>query len=137
MRPYEHVDFSYTDAPEDHLHVNLRATWSKANDYYNKLDNSAAYYAAVCLHPHYKYYCDNSWADKPEWLNTASAGFQRLWQTYKPQRQRALATRTPVATITGGIDDIIGAFIRRNNNEEADEDEYERWKTQELEWSRE
>ncbi|PZC88351.1 Dimer-Tnp-hAT domain containing protein, partial [Pyrenophora tritici-repentis] len=87
--------------------------------------------------PYYKYYCDNSWADKPEWLNTASAGFQRLWQTYKPQHQRPLTARTSTITIASGIDDVIGAFIRRKNNEEADEDEYERWKTQEPEWSRE
>jgi hypothetical protein len=40
--------------------------------------------------------------------------------------------------ITGEIDDVIGAFISRNdNNEGVDEDDYERWKTQEPEWSRE
>ncbi|RYN60367.1 hypothetical protein AA0117_g13082 [Alternaria alternata] len=136
-RPYERVNFNYSDAPEDRIHINLRAAWSKANNYYNKLDNSPAYYAAVCLHPYYKHYCDNSWADKPEWLSTASAGFQRLWQTYKPQHQRPLAARTSATTIANGIDDVIGAFIRRKNNVEADEDEYERWKTQEPEWNRE
>ncbi|KAI0603803.1 hypothetical protein TUN205_11958, partial [Pyrenophora tritici-repentis] len=65
-RSYEQVDFNPPDAPEDHLFVNLRAAWSKANDYYNKLDRSPAYYAATCLHPYYKYYCENSWVDKPE-----------------------------------------------------------------------
>jgi hypothetical protein len=74
-RPYKQVDFNYTDAPEDHLHVNLRAAWSKANNYFNKLNNSPVYYAAVCLYLYYKYYCENSWADKPEWLTAANAGF--------------------------------------------------------------
>ncbi|KAG9375521.1 hypothetical protein A1F94_013912 [Pyrenophora tritici-repentis] len=46
-RSYEQVDFNPPDAPEDHLFVNLRAAWSKANDYYNKLDRSPAYYAAT------------------------------------------------------------------------------------------
>ncbi|KAI1591535.1 hypothetical protein PtrCC142_011775, partial [Pyrenophora tritici-repentis] len=43
------------------------------------------YYAATCLHPYYKYYCENSWVDKPEWLTSANAGFLQLWQSYKPQ----------------------------------------------------
>ncbi|KAB2100112.1 hypothetical protein AG0111_0g11741 [Alternaria gaisen] len=37
--PYEQVDFNHAEASEDYLHVNLRAAWSKANDYYNNLDN--------------------------------------------------------------------------------------------------
>lgn len=137
-RPYEQVDFNHTDAPEDHLHINLRTAWSKANKYYDKLDRSPAYYAAVCLHPYYKYYCENSWADKPEWLTAANAGFQRLWQTYKPQRVRP-QLQSHRTTIASGIDDVIGAFTRRNNtrDEAAHDDEYERWRTQEPEWSRE
>jgi hypothetical protein len=136
-RPYKQVDFNHTDALEDHLSINLRTAWSKANKYYNKLNNLPAYYATVCLHPYYKYYCKNSWANKPEWLTTANARFQRLWQTYKPQRIRPPSC-TSTTTIADGIDDIIGAFVRRKNNKELeDEDEYERWKTQEPEWSRE
>jgi hypothetical protein len=45
--------------------------------------------------------------------------------------------QTTTTMITGGIDVVIGAFIHRNNNEGVDEDEYERWKTQEPECSRE
>jgi hypothetical protein len=58
--PYEGVDFNEPDAPEDHLAINLRAAWSKANAYYAKLEEYPVYYAAVILHPYYKYYCDNS-----------------------------------------------------------------------------
>jgi hypothetical protein len=49
-----------TIAPTDHLHINLRAAWNKANAYFNKLDDSLVYYAVTCLHPLYKYYCENS-----------------------------------------------------------------------------
>jgi hypothetical protein len=38
--PYEHVDFEANEAPEDHLPINIRAAWRKANSYYNKLDNT-------------------------------------------------------------------------------------------------
>lgn len=74
-RPYERGNFNYADAPEGHTYINLRAAWSKANNHYNKLENSPAYYTAVCLYSYYKHYCDNSWADKLGWLNTANARF--------------------------------------------------------------
>jgi hypothetical protein len=136
-RPFERVDFNPTDAPEDHLIINLRAAWAKANKYYEKLDDSPAYYAAVCLDPYYKYYCDNSWANKPEWLTLANAGFQRLWSTYKPHRRPL--SRTTTTPATSGIDDVIGAFVHRSNNyrNEGHDDEFKRWKTQEPGWSRE
>jgi hypothetical protein len=135
-RPFERVDFNPTDAPEDHLIIDLRAAWAKANKYYEKLDDSPAYYAAICLHPYYKYYCDNSWANKPEWLTLANAGFQRLWSTYKPYRRPL--SRTTTTPATSGIDDVIGAFVHRSNNyrNEGHDDEFKRWKTQEPGWSR-
>ncbi|KAA8613238.1 hypothetical protein PtrV1_12146, partial [Pyrenophora tritici-repentis] len=61
-------------APEDHLPINLRAAWAKLNAYYTKLDESPAYFAATCLHPYYKNYCENSWRDKPSWLEANNLG---------------------------------------------------------------
>ncbi|KAG9382681.1 hypothetical protein A1F94_006602 [Pyrenophora tritici-repentis] len=83
-QPWIDVDFNaHNEAPEDHLHINLRAAWNKADAYYNKLDDSPVYYAATCLHPLYKYYCENSWSEKLEWIEAANKGFQRLWKSYK------------------------------------------------------
>jgi hypothetical protein len=45
-------------APKDYLAINLRAAILKARDYYNKLNNTPAYYAATILYPRYKNYCD-------------------------------------------------------------------------------
>jgi len=40
--PYSLVDFNaHAEALEDHLAINLRAAWRKADEYYNKLDDSA------------------------------------------------------------------------------------------------
>jgi hypothetical protein len=60
VEAYTDVDFNAPGAPEDHLAINVRAAWSKAKEYYIILDDSPAYYAANCLHPAYKHYCDNA-----------------------------------------------------------------------------
>ncbi|KAI0568187.1 Dimer-Tnp-hAT domain-containing protein, partial [Pyrenophora tritici-repentis] len=80
----------------------------------------------------------NSWVDKPEWLTSANAGFLQLWQSYKPQRTRPLS-QTTAKPRHRGIDDVIGALVRRNKAqvEAAHDDEYERWRTQEPEWTSE
>jgi hypothetical protein len=60
LKAYDNVNHDEANAPRDYLPINLRAAWAKANNYYAKLNDSPAYYAAVCLHPYYKYYCENS-----------------------------------------------------------------------------
>lgn len=134
-RPFEQVDFNaHPEAPEDHLKVNLLAAWAKANDYYSKLDASPAYYAAVCLHPYYKTYCDVAWADKAGWLSSANVAFQQLWAAYKPHRPRQSYT---AALSSNSIDEAISAILGRNVGQEAPLDEFERWKMQEPQWTQE
>jgi hypothetical protein len=63
---YAAVDYNaHPEAPEDHLATNLRAAWAKANDYYSKLDDLPAYYAATILYLYYKHYLNKVWSDKP------------------------------------------------------------------------
>ncbi|RAQ98639.1 HAT domain-containing protein [Stemphylium lycopersici] len=132
-RLFEQVDFNaHLEAPEDHLKVNLLAAWAKANDYYSKLDASPAYYAAVCLHPYYKTYCDVAWADKAGWLSSANVAFQQLWAAYKPHRPRQSYT---AALSSNNIDEAISAILGRNVGQEAPLDEFERWKMQEPQWT--
>ncbi|PZD27989.1 hypothetical protein A1F96_06269 [Pyrenophora tritici-repentis] len=108
--PYAHVNFNaHPEAPEDHLAINLKAAWRKANDYYDKLDRSPVYYAAVCLHLYYK--------------------FQQLWAEYKLVLPPILRPRAPQAS---SIDEVIGAFVNAgNDNEGVSLDEFERWKKHE------
>ena len=54
LLPYTSVDFEQTDAPEDHMAINLRAALTKLRLYHNKLSDSPAYYAAIILHPRYR-----------------------------------------------------------------------------------
>lgn len=130
---YEHVDFNaHAEAPEDHLAINLKAAWRKANDYYTKLDDSPAYYAATCLHPYYKYYCEHSWHDKPGWLEGNNRAFRQLWATYKtitaPAARRSAASSS--------IDDAIDAMANRDEGSELLADEYDCWRKYEPKWTR-
>ncbi|KAI0568968.1 hypothetical protein TUN199_11416, partial [Pyrenophora tritici-repentis] len=60
VESYSGVNYDEPSAPEDHIAINLRAAWAKANEYYIKLDDSPTYYAATSLYPAYKHYCDNA-----------------------------------------------------------------------------
>jgi hypothetical protein len=133
VKGYEAVDYNaHNEAPEDHLAINLRAAWAKANDYYSKLDLSPAYYAATILHPYYKTYCEVAWADKPEWLNANNRAFQALWGEYKGSPSRPAARRPRV--VVNDIDDAIEALVDPKASaaaaatDDSELDEYERWK---------
>ncbi|KAI2475921.1 hypothetical protein Ptr902_12747 [Pyrenophora tritici-repentis] len=108
VKAYEAVNYNaHNEAPEDHLAINLRAAWAKANDYYTKLDLSPAYYAATLLHPRYKTYCEVAWADKPEWLEANNRTFHELWAEYNTSPR---AVRRP-KVISNEIDDAIDALL--------------------------
>ncbi|KAK1917077.1 hypothetical protein P3342_001659 [Pyrenophora teres f. teres] len=107
------VHDAHDEAPEDHLPINLRAALLKANEYYAKLDDSPAYYAATILHPRYKHYCDQA----------------HCGRITSRCRYQGLATRAPKKP--SNIDDAIDGIIdpTRGNTEE---DEYEQWKREPI-----
>jgi hypothetical protein len=131
--PYANVVFdAHDEAPEDHLHINLRNAWLKADEYYSKLDDSPVYYVATCLHPYYKYYCENSWEHKDGWLPAANVRFQELWRSYK----KAQPSPPPKSARTGAIDEVIEALTARRNCVRGDGgNEYDRWRENEPSWS--
>jgi hypothetical protein len=56
---YKAVDYNaHNEALKDYLAINLRAALAKASNYYTKLNNSLAYYAATILYLYYKTYCE-------------------------------------------------------------------------------
>lgn len=124
------VHDAHDEAPEDHLPINLRAALLKANEYYAKLDDSPAYYAATILHPRYKHYCDQAWAQKPDWLASNNLNFQALWADYKSLPLLRLRY-TRALKKPSNIDDAIDGIIdpTRGNTEE---DEYEQWKREPI-----
>ncbi|CAO2655095.1 Nn.00g101590.m01.CDS01 [Neocucurbitaria sp. VM-36] len=130
VNAYEAVNYNeHDESPEDHIAINLRAAWQKADDYYSKLDDSPAYYAATILHPMYKHYCDKAWAKKPDWLEASNASFQALWAQYNTSPRAVRLS----AVIPSDIDDAIDSIRNPSTASSltADEDEFKRWKRSE------
>jgi hypothetical protein len=120
----EYEDQVYNEASEDHVAINLKTAWAKLNDYYNKLNDSPAYYAATILYPRYKKFCDVVWADKPARLHRNNKAFNTLWAQYNAPRARFLATM-PAAHCSNDINDVIDNYINPEQsggtNSELDE----------------
>jgi hypothetical protein len=59
----------------------------KAQEYYAKLDDSAAYLAAIVLHPKYGWtYVEAVWANNKKWLDAGKKAVESLWvSSYKQQ----------------------------------------------------
>jgi hypothetical protein len=131
---YKLVNYKATGTPEDHLAINLKAAWAKLNKFYQKLDESPVYYAACCLHPYYKQYCDRAWRHKLGWISKANESFQLLWRTYQaPQSPRSC----PRERNSNAIDDTI-ATIMEDPYSDDDEgfDEYQQWQAFEPKWTK-
>ncbi|KAI1569536.1 Dimer-Tnp-hAT domain containing protein [Pyrenophora tritici-repentis] len=130
VKAYEAVDYNaHDEAPEDHLAINLCAVWAKISEYYAKLDDSPAYYAATILHPYYKTYCDTVWSDKPEWLVANNRNFRALWQLYSASPRKVRRPKVLTSDMDDAIDGLINPSASINNN--TDHDEFERWKRSE------
>ncbi|KAG9378511.1 hypothetical protein A1F94_010280 [Pyrenophora tritici-repentis] len=89
------------------------------------------------LKNHESNYCENSWRDKPSWLEANNAGLKQLWAFYKPQIQRQ--SRPPVR-LSSGINDAINALVNAEPYgivEVTEMDELERWRRFELRWTQE
>jgi hypothetical protein len=77
------VDYEAPYSPEDHYKIHVNLAWAKMKKYWTFLDEAPVYYAAARLHPHYKLYCTNAWADRPDWIATCEASLHNLWESYK------------------------------------------------------
>lgn len=129
---YEDVPFNaHAETPEDYLPTNLSNALIKAREYYTKLDDSPAYYAATLLHPRLKHYCDYAWADQPGWLELNNRKFQTLWADYKalpkPRLVHPHTHRRP-----SNIDDAIDGLIDPQHSNTSEEDKYEQWKREPI-----
>ncbi|KAI1562062.1 hypothetical protein PtrEW13061_012153, partial [Pyrenophora tritici-repentis] len=101
------------EAPEDHISINFRAAWEKLNDYYSKLDDSPAYFAACALHPYYRRYCEKAWQ------------YTTSTPLTKPLKERNNST----------INEAISYIISDSEDDNKLTDKYDRWRKLELKWT--
>lgn len=129
LRPYESVDYEPSEAPEDHIPINLRAARKKAKSYFDKLSNTAVYYTSTILHPRYKHYCERSWRfRRPALLQASHDRFLQLWSTYKPDEITATKP-TPSVAFTNSLENIIDSVLDYDDGSEVlqQDDEYNEW----------
>lgn len=72
-------DYPNQEPIEDHYAINLNRGQLKLQKYFEKLNKTPVYYAAVLLYPLYKYFCKYIWADRPDWLIKNDLAFLKLW----------------------------------------------------------
>ncbi|KAG9375844.1 Dimer-Tnp-hAT multi-domain protein [Pyrenophora tritici-repentis] len=117
LRPYESVNHEPSEAPEDHIPINLRAARRKASNYFTKILQSPIYYAATALHPRYKTYSKRFWRDKPTIEHRAR----------EPAAAATTPTPAPKPTMSS-FDDAIDAILDEDGEHTLEvEDEYDSW----------
>lgn len=72
---------------QSHLSTNINLAWQKLNHYYERLDDSSIYVAAVVLHPRMKWrWIEKRWAERKEWIQPAKEAFWRRTFRYSDQQ---------------------------------------------------
>jgi hypothetical protein len=121
----------------NHWRVAVNCAWDVLDKYYQRLDDCPAYYAAVALHPRYRWrYFERQWADRPEWILSARAKVKSLWESEYKQRSIHHNTTTFQPSKTEDINPFdwfsrpaspgFSSTIDKDI-EDLPDDEYERW----------
>jgi hypothetical protein len=93
---------------EHHFSTNVNLGWQKLEEYYNKLDDTTIYIAAVILHPRMKFrWLEKLWDDRSEWLSAARIKFTRLMLQYKDNTARPQSRQKQRLQCTYDEDDIL------------------------------
>lgn len=78
----------YASLREDsrtYIRLSIVNAWQKLNDYYEKLDNSPLFAAAVILHPGRSFrWLEDRWDGEGQrvWLQDAKSGLEKFWATW-------------------------------------------------------
>ncbi|KAI8412282.1 hypothetical protein FOFC_08912 [Fusarium oxysporum] len=80
LEQYKLLAAGFPDAEQFRIGINL--AWDKLEKYYSALDETPIYYAALALHPAYKWaYFEHTWDTHPEWVDKAREMVYRVWRT--------------------------------------------------------
>jgi hypothetical protein len=119
---------------EPHLRICWNLGWMKLDQYYTLTEDSPAYFAALVLHPAFRWSTvESQWADHPDWLVRGKAAVQQLWEEYRilPVERDTIPEQPTVTRKTTDLDDFM-ASIRKPTTQPAPlpsttHDEYTAW----------
>jgi hAT family C-terminal dimerisation region len=86
--------------------VNINLGWSKLNEYYSRLQESPAYYAALALHPRHRFQpFEKCWGkDHPDWVDEAKVAVRKLWKNeYSQLPVEEVNNKAPEAETTATL----------------------------------
>ncbi|KJZ68671.1 hypothetical protein HIM_11943 [Hirsutella minnesotensis 3608] len=83
LEALEEYKLRVADIPDsEHFRININLGWEKLNKYYCRLDETPIYYAALALHPAFRWgYFENEWKGNAEWVKTAKQMVREVWET--------------------------------------------------------
>jgi hypothetical protein len=85
LHKLEALKKQYHHRPSTHFKASINLGWKKLNKYYTLSDETAAYRAAIALHPSYKmsWFEDHWREDHPQWIDQAKQEVEALFKDYK------------------------------------------------------
>jgi hypothetical protein len=103
----ERAKAKHQHLPHSHLKAAINLGWKKLNKYYALSDCTAAYRAAIVLHPHYKMrWFERNWAEyHSDWIDAAKDSVVELYNEYKARHTKAGATEIADPPPTKQLDD--------------------------------
>jgi hypothetical protein len=85
-------------AEPDHFRVHVQLAWEKINEYYNKLDDTPMYYAALAFHPAFGWnVVEREWDTRPEWVRNAKKMVKQVWDDTYSKLEITHMSGEPVA----------------------------------------
>ncbi|KAG9516583.1 MAG: Uncharacterized protein AUREO_060260 [Aureobasidium pullulans] len=110
--------------------TNINLGWGKLMKYYTKTDLSAAYVAALILHPRYNWsWLKKKWCHRVDWLTAADDRMRALWQSYStfPLPQRPTRARAQPQQRTGQLNLLWSDDEDDDSEQEVELEEYAAW----------
>ncbi|KAK8120215.1 restless-like transposase [Apiospora kogelbergensis] len=80
----------------EHFKFGINNAWMKLDSYYNMLDETPIYYAALALHPAFRWrWFEKQWKSRPDWVNNAKRKVQEVWDHEYRDREDGLTRVVP------------------------------------------
>lgn len=109
---------------EHHLSTNVNLGWQKLNKYYQLLDDSPVYVAAIVLHPALKWrYIEGNWKKKTAWISKAKKQFTGYLVEYEEAPSPKPATPSPQSQPRQQPSSLSSRFFGEQFGEVSDGDD--------------